>query len=102
MKNLRRDNLSITSCFVLSVATVLALTAGTSQAASPSYCYQYARLAVHEAEVLSKLSCFRGFDNTWHLDYQRHYDWCLTATAAAAAEQRDYRRMRLTQCGWRV
>jgi len=100
-KSFRPRDLGITSCFALSVATVLALTAGTSQAASPGYCAQYARLAVHEAEVLSKLSCFRGFDNTWHLDYQRHYDWCLTTSEAAAAGQRDYRRMRLAQCGWR-
>jgi len=98
MKNLRPRDLSLASCFALSVA---ALTAGPLQAASPGYCAQYARLAVHEAEVLSKLSCFRGFDNTWHLDYQRHYDWCLTTSEAAAAGQRDYRRMRLAECGWR-
>ena len=101
MKNLRPCDLGIASSFVLSVAAVVALTAGTSQAASPAYCGQYARLAVHEAEVLSKLSCFKGFDNTWHIDYQRHFDWCLTASEAAAAEQRDYRRTRLAQCGWR-
>jgi hypothetical protein len=101
MKNWRPGILGITSCFALSVVTVLAITAGTSRAASPAYCGEYARLAVHEAEVLAKLSCFRGFDNTWHLDYQRHFDWCLTASAAAAAEQRDYRRTRLAQCGWR-
>lgn len=44
------------------------------------------------------MSCFRGFDNTWHLDYQRHYNWCLGAGGAAVDAQRNYRQMRLAQC----
>jgi hypothetical protein len=71
---------------------------GASQAADPAYCAQYAYLAVHEAQVLSTLACFKGFDNTWHLDYQRHYGWCLTAPIPAVDAQRDYRRMRIAQC----
>jgi hypothetical protein len=79
-------------------ASALMLVSGTSHAADPGYCAQYARLAIHEAQVLSGLACFKGFDNTWHLDYQRHYGWFLTADVASVNGQRDYRRMRLAQC----
>ncbi len=74
------------------------LASGASRAADPAYCAQYAYLAVHEAQVLSTLACFKGFDNTWHLDYQRHHGWCLTAPVPAVDAQRDYRRMRIAQC----
>jgi hypothetical protein len=82
----------------IGAAAGLMLACGASHAADPAYCAQYARLAVHEAQVLSTLSCFKGFDNTWHLDYQRHYGWCLTAGYDAVDGQRDYRRMRIAQC----
>jgi len=87
-------------CLVAIAFAGLVLSSSASQAADPAYCAQYARLAVHEAQVLSTLPCFKGFDNTWHLDYGRHYGWCLTAGYAAVDGQRDYRRMRLAQCGW--
>ena len=48
MTNLRPRDLGIASRFVLTAATVLALTVNRSQAASPGYCTQYARLAVHD------------------------------------------------------
>jgi hypothetical protein len=83
---------------IFAAASALALACGTSYAADPAYCAQYAQLAVHEAQVLSTLPCFRGFDNTWHLDYQRHFGWCLTADVPSVAAQRDYRRMRIAQC----
>jgi hypothetical protein len=77
-----------------------ASTCGIANAADPAFCAQYAQLAVHEAQALSTLPCFRGYDNTWHLDYQRHFGWCLTADPSSVNAQRDYRRARLAQCGW--
>jgi hypothetical protein len=76
----------------------LAPLSGTSRAADADTCAQYAKLAVQQSDALSALSCFRGFDNNWHLDYQRHYDWCMTATAGDANAKSNYRRMRLGQC----
>jgi hypothetical protein len=85
---------------VLSLAAPAgALLAGPASAADPAYCDQYAKLALHEVEVnMATPGCFKGFDNTWHTDYQRHYGWCLTASVADVNAQRDYRRMRVYQC----
>lgn len=87
---------------LLAIATsfgAIAASTNAAYAADPAYCGQYARLAVHEAQVLSTLACFRGFDGMWHLNYQAHYDWCLTADYGDVGSQRDYRRMRIAQCG---
>jgi hypothetical protein len=84
----------------IAVAGIGLFAAGTAaKAADPAFCQQYATLAVHEYKVnLSIPGCFKGNDNRWHADYMRHYNWCLTATRAAADAERDYRRMRLDQC----
>src|SRR5208337_1083504 len=85
----------------LLVAGSVCVSAGAAFAADPDCCAQYARLAVHEASVLSTLSCFGGYDGRWHRDYDRHYGWCLTVSRGEAASERDYRRMRLYECGYR-
>jgi len=87
----------------LTVVGALAATSTTSFAADAAYCAQYARLALHEVRVnMATPGCFKGFDGRWHLDYQRHYSWCLTASYAAVDAQRDYRRMRVYQCQGRA
>jgi hypothetical protein len=83
----------------LAVAASSFVAIAPARAADPAFCQQYASLAVHEATVLSTLACFRGFDGMWHLDFNRHYNWCLTTEPATANGQRDYRRMRIAQCG---
>src|SRR5271168_490915 len=83
----------------LAVAGALSVVSGASYAADPAYCAQYARLAVHEVQVnMATPGCFKGFDNRWHLDYQRHHGWCLTADVGAVNAEGDYRRMRIAQC----
>ena len=72
-----------------------------SFAADPGFCDQYAKLAIHEAQVMSSLSCFRGFDRRWNLNYQQHYQWCLNVDYGTANGERDYRRMRIAECGGR-
>ncbi len=87
------------SLVVLSAAGALCLVSGASYAADPAYCAQYARLAVHEVQVnMATPGCFKGFDNRWHLDYQRHHGWCLTADVGAVNAAGDYGRMRIAQC----
>ena len=84
---------------ILSVSGALVGAPSASRAADPAYCDQYAKLAIHETEVnMATAGCFKGFDNRWHLDYQRHYEWCLTASYDAVNAERDYRRMRIAQC----
>jgi hypothetical protein len=84
---------------IVPMAGALLGTPNATRAADPAYCDQYARLAIHEVQVnMSIPGCFKGFDNRWHLDYQRHYEWCLTASYAAVNAERDYRRMRVAQC----
>ena len=92
-------NVSASSLAALLAAGGLFLGSGASYAADPAYCAQYARLAIHEVRVnMATPGCFKGFDGRWHLDYQRHYSWCLTAGVAAVNAERDYRRMRIAQC----
>jgi hypothetical protein len=105
-RNIRQENkvnmnIAKSSASIFAVLTVvgsLFTTSSPAFAEDPAYCAQYAQLAVHEAEVLSTLPCFKGFDNRWHRDYARHYGWCLTAGHDSVAADRDYRRMRIAQC----
>jgi hypothetical protein len=87
------------SLAALSVVGAFSVTPGTAYAADPAYCAQYARLAIHETQAnMATPGCFKGFDGRWHLDYRRHYNWCLTANYASVNAERDYRRMRVAQC----
>jgi hypothetical protein len=91
----------LTACVLatLTVVGALAAASGTSFADDPAYCAEYARLALHEVRVnMATPSCFKGFDGRWHLNYQKHYSWCLTADRSSVNAQRDYRRMRVAQC----
>jgi hypothetical protein len=83
----------------LAISGALCVISGAAYAADPAYCAQYARLALHETRVnMETPGCFKGYDGRWHLDYQRHYSWCLTASVEAVNAERDYRRMRVAQC----
>lgn len=96
----------MTTCFTKIIAIGLPVVAGAlvastapSRAADPAFCQQYANLAVHETQVnMSIPGCFHGFNLRWHLNWQQHYNWCLTASYEAANSERDYRRMRIAQC----
>jgi len=90
---------SVANLMALSVASSVCLVFGTANAAEPVYCVQYAWLALHEVKAnMATPGCFKGFDHRWNLNFQGHYDWCLTATVAAVNAERDYRRMRVAQC----
>jgi len=89
--------------FSLAAPLIAGMNIGISQAVDPAYCRQYARLAIHEVQAnMATPGCFKGFDNTWHLDYAKHYGWCLTASIPAVNAQRDYRRMRVYGCQGRL
>jgi hypothetical protein len=91
----------MTKQFALVVVSAGLFAAATmpSRAADPDYCAQYARLAIHEVQVnMATPGCFKGFDRRWNLNYDQHYQWCLTVPYAVADTERDYRRMRVAQC----
>ena len=77
---------------------LLAQFAGSAEAADPDFCADYARSAVAQADALTITGCFKGFEGGWHLDYGRHYAWCITAAPDAVDAQRNNRRIRLAQC----
>ncbi len=84
------EKVRASSLAAVSAAGTLCMISGAAYAAGPGYCAQYARLAVHEVQVnMATPGCFKGFDNRWHVDYQRHYNWCLGADPAAVAAERD-------------
>jgi len=85
----------------LIAGALLCLAASAAAAADPGYCAAYARQAVHDAQVMSTLSCFRGFDSRWSADYDLHYEWCLPVAGETSAGEQAYRRRRLLQCGYR-
>jgi hypothetical protein len=80
------------------LVVLLALLAGSVEAADPDFCADYARSAVAQADALTITGCFKGFEGGWHLDYGRHYAWCITAAPGAVEAQRNNRRIRLAQC----
>ncbi len=90
----------VSPLIVIAFAGALGAAPRSALAADPGYCAQYAQEAVHDAQVLSSLACFRGFDGRWHLNYQMHYGWCVTADYGAVNNETNYRRMRLAQCGY--
>jgi hypothetical protein len=82
----------------LLIVVLPTLFAGSVEAANPDFCADYARSAVSQADALTITGCFKGFDGGWHLDYGRHYAWCITAAPDAVDAQRNNRRTRLAQC----
>ena len=56
------DKFSVFTAAALLVAGIFAFS-GTSFAADPAYCAQYARLALHETQAnMATPGCFKGFD----------------------------------------
>jgi hypothetical protein len=90
--------MNVRSSLRLFIVVCRALFGRSVEAADPDFCASYARSAVEQADALSITGCFKGFEGGWHLDYGRHYAWCLTAAPAAVDAQRNNRRARLVQC----
>lgn len=84
--------------FATLVASILAVPAAF--AADPEFCEDYARTAVHQAEVArSTPYCERGvYGPRWSLDYDDHYQWCRAAPYQAARSERQIRHSHLEAC----
>jgi hypothetical protein len=71
-------------------------------ALDPALCATYAASAVKDfADTTKKPRCKRRENNRWHAVYDRHYNWCLTATEAPVKDERQIRDGFLTRCGAR-
>jgi hypothetical protein len=65
-------------------------------------CADYAASAVKDfADTSLKPRCKRRENNRWHAGYDRHYNWCLTATEAPVKDERQIRDGFLSRCGAR-
>jgi hypothetical protein len=92
--------------FGLGVTTVLwgvlAITP-SAQALGVEACTTYANRAIKDFKDTSKKPrCVRRENDRWHKDYDRHYQWCLTAQAEPVKTERDVRNGFLTRCGART
>jgi hypothetical protein len=84
------------------IGGVLAVTA-SANVLTPEACTSYANRAIKDFKDTSKKPrCVRRENNRWHKDYDRHYQWCLTALAEPVKTERDVRNGFLTRCGART
>jgi hypothetical protein len=88
--------------WLVAVTATILLDAGltASRAASREFCEEYARAAIVQVRGgLSNRGCISGMEGArWSAEYRVHYDWCLGASFAAAAAERDARTNYLRTC----
>jgi len=78
-------------------AAVLAGSALPALADSPQYCAEYSNQAMIAASQNMSHGC--GFTGgRWGLDYQTHYNWCVSAPHDAVVQERQLRAAGIVQC----
>jgi hypothetical protein len=79
---------------------MLLLSAVEAPAADPALCRQYARAALVQVRGgLASPRCGAGLQGTrWSTDFAAHYEWCLEASQAALAAEREARGKALKGC----
>jgi hypothetical protein len=84
--------------FVSSTLFMSWLTA--SYAAAPDFCEQYAHAAIIQVRGgLNNRSCAGGMQGPrWSPEWRVHFDWCRSASFAAAGAERDARTSYLKAC----
>ncbi len=81
---------------ILGAALVVA-TSLPARADSPQYCNEYSNQAMIAAAQNMSHGC--GFGGPrWGLDYQVHYNWCLSAPHGAVLQERLARAAGIVQC----
>jgi len=85
---------------LIGAGALLASAATTAQAAPPGFCRDYARAALNQVRgALAIPRCRRGMEGSrWSADFRVHYDWCLGASAEAAAGERAVRTEHIRTC----
>jgi hypothetical protein len=88
---------------LLATVVITGVASTPADALTPQICKNYAASAVKDfADTSRKPRCTRRENNRWHKNYDRHYNWCLTAIAAPVKMERDVRNGFHTRCGARV
>ena len=85
---------------LIGAGLLLAMAASTAQAAPPPFCRGYASAALNQVRAaLAIPRCRGGMEGSrWSADFRVHYDWCLGAAPAAAAEERAARTVHIRRC----
>jgi hypothetical protein len=85
---------------VIGAGLLVATAASVAQAAPPPFCRGYASAALNQVRVaLAIPRCRGGMEGArWSADFRVHYDWCLGASPAAAAEEREARTIHIRRC----
>jgi hypothetical protein len=88
---------------VLGVSLGVSLGLTAAQAADPAFCKPYAQAALNQVRGgLSNPACAPRLQGArWSSDFAVHYEWCLTASFAAAGGERDARTRFLRECAGR-
>jgi hypothetical protein len=95
------NRLPLMAGFFLSIFAVSGLT--SAHAADPAFCKPYAQAALKQVRGgLSDSTCAPSLQGArWSTDFAVHFEWCLSASLAAADEERDARTRFLRRCAGR-
>jgi len=62
------------------------------------FCSNYAQSAVNQQQNNLQKNCGLS-GNRWHLDYNKHNNWCMSAPKVKATSEHKTRKNKLNQCG---
>lgn len=95
---------SLTLFALVGAALTLTVVASDANAASRSYCRDYAREAMRQIRAAQDSpACWRRIDNRnrWVDNYWNHYQWCLVVPTAWVQFERFTRSSYLQDCQYR-
>jgi len=85
-------------CGIAMAAAAAWLAASDARAAGATFCEDYARQAVRQADLCRESKC-RCAGKPWSQDYTVHYNWCRHASDGTAERVMAARRQQLWKCG---
>ena len=83
-EQMRRNLRRLAQCVPPALALSCALGAVTARAADAGYCQQYATTALEQFEEAAAASCNGLKYPVWSMDFDHHYQWCLTVPVGQA------------------
>jgi hypothetical protein len=94
---------SKTPSIVIFFLSIVAVAMNSADAADPGFCRPYAKAALNQVHGgISSPACGgRLHGERWSSEFDVHYEWCLGASVADAAAERDARTRFLRGCAGR-
>ena len=80
------------------LAAASTLGAGAARAADAGYCQQYAATALEQFEEAAEAGCKGLKYPVWSMDFDHHYQWCLTVPGARAQAGTVFRSKAFEMC----